>query len=86
MILQLRTDGLNWRQIDNEIVALDGAGGSYLAINGSGALLWPSLAHGATREQLAKILVDAYGISEPRAAADTEAFLASLGEQGLLAA
>lgn len=84
-MLQLRTDGLNWRQIDDEIVALDSAGGAYLAINGPGALLWAPLVDGATPEQLANILVEAYGIDELQAAADTEAFLGSLGEQGLLA-
>jgi hypothetical protein len=84
VIFRLRTDGLNWRQIDDEIVALDGRGGFYVAINGSGALLWPSLARGSTREQLVSLLVDAYGIEESRAAADTEAFVRSLGDQGLL--
>jgi hypothetical protein len=72
--------------IDDEIVALDSCEGNYLAINGSGAVLWPSLASGATREQLVRALVDAYGIHESRAAADADEFISSLAEQGLLAA
>ena len=86
MTLQLRNDGVNWRQIDDEIVVLDGDGGTYLAINGSGAILWSSLVAGATREQLVSALVDAYGIEPSQAATDTEAFLKSLEEHRLLLA
>ena len=67
-------------------MALDGRRSDYLAINGSGALLWPLLVDGATSEQLVTVLVDSYGIDESRAAADTEAFVSALSDQGLLAA
>jgi Coenzyme PQQ synthesis protein D (PqqD) len=86
MTLRLRTEELSWRKIDEEIVALDGRRSDYLAINGSGALLWPLLVDGATPEQLVTVLVDSYGIDESRAAADTEAFVSALSDQGLLAA
>jgi len=86
MTLRLRTEELSWRQIDEEIVALDGRKSDYLAINGSGALLWPLLVEGATSEQLVSALVNSYGIDESRAAADTEAFVSSLSDQGLLSA
>ena len=86
MTLRLRTEELNWRQIDDEIVALDGRDGAYLAITGSGALLWPLLVAGATPGQLVSTLVDSYGIDESRAAADTEVFVSALSDQGLLAA
>jgi hypothetical protein len=86
MTLRLRTDELSWRKIDEEIVALDGRRSDYLAINGSGALLWPLLVDGATPEQLVSALVNGYGIDESRAAADTEAFVSALSDQGLLAA
>lgn len=86
MTLRLRTKELSWRKIDEEIVALDGRTSDYLAISGSGALLWPLLVDGATPEQLVSVLVDSYGIDESRAAADTDAFVCSLSEQGLLVA
>jgi hypothetical protein len=86
MTLRLRTDELNWRQIDDEIVALDGRKGAYLAINGSGALLWPLLVDGATPEQLVAVLVESYGIDKREAAADTDEFVSALSDQGLLAA
>ena len=86
MPLRLRTDELSWRKIDEEIVALDGRRSDYLAINGSGALLWPLLVDGATPEQLVSALVNGYGIDESRAAADTAAFVSALSDQGLLVA
>jgi Coenzyme PQQ synthesis protein D (PqqD) len=85
-MLQLRTDGLSWKQIDDEVVVLDGRGGTYLAINGSGSLLWLSLWQGATREELAHVLVDAFGIEPSRATADVDGFLGTLENQGLLVA
>jgi Coenzyme PQQ synthesis protein D (PqqD) len=86
MTLRLRADGLNWRQIDDEVVVLDSSSAKYLAINGSGARLWPALVAGATLEELAAILVESYGIDRSHAAADATRFLAALEEQGLLAA
>jgi hypothetical protein len=86
MMRQLRTDDLSWRQIDDEIVALDARAGNYLSINGAGTLLWPSLVAGATPEQLAQILVGAYEIDEARAGVDAAGFVSSLAAQGLLAA
>jgi hypothetical protein len=84
MTLKLRTHDVEWRQIDDEIVMLDGREAMYLSTNGSGTLLWRALAAGATREQLVTALVDAYGIDERRAKADAEEFVAALASQGLL--
>lgn len=86
MKLRLRTDGLNWRQIDDEVVVLDGNTANYLAINGSGARLWPALVQGATLQELAEILVDVYKLDGPRAMTDARQFVAALDEQGLMAA
>lgn len=85
MILQLRTEELTWRQVDDEVVALDARQAEYLAVNGSGALLWTSLASGATRAQLVQTLVQAYRLDEEQASADADAFIASLAGRGLLA-
>ena len=85
MTLRLRNQELEWRQIDDEIVALDVQDGSYLATNGSAALLWRALAAGTTREHLVRQLIDEYGIDEPRASDDVDAFLRSLAACGLLA-
>jgi hypothetical protein len=83
--LRLRTHDLEWREVDDEIVLLDAHESTYLAVTGSGTSLWRALASGATREQLAKTLVDAYGIDEQRAAVDTDQFIDSLAAHRLLA-
>lgn len=85
MTLQLRRDELEWRQIDDEVVVLDARGGTYLATNGSAALLWQSIASGTTREELASVLVNAYGIDKRDALVDVDDFLAMLSTRGLLA-
>jgi hypothetical protein len=83
--LCLREDGLHWQEIDDEIVALDGQESVYLAVRGSGTVLWRLLAESTTRDGLVHGLVEKYGIDSPRAAADVDAFLATLNERGLLA-
>lgn len=84
--LTLRTDDLHWREVDDEIVALEGRGSTYLAVNGSGGLLWRMLAQGATRDELAAALVDAYGIDVAVAGADADRFVEQARAMGLLAA
>lgn len=84
MTLRLRTDDLEWREIDSDIVILDGREATYLTLNGSGALLWRRLATTATRDELVGALLEAYDVDQPKAAADTDAFLAALSAQGLL--
>ncbi len=86
MTFRLRTDELSWRQIDDEIVILDSSRANYLAINGTGARLWPALVEGATLDQLAALLVETYEIDGARAKADASRFVATLSEQGLMAA
>jgi hypothetical protein len=85
MTLRVRAQDLAWREINDEIVALDGKDSVYLALQGSGAVLWRLLANSTTRDGLVEALVDRYGIDATRATEDVDAFLASLNERGLLA-
>ena len=85
MTLSLRKDDLDWREIDEEIVALDTREAVYLAVHGSGALVWYLLAESTTRDSLIEALVEKYGIESTRATADVDAFLATLNDRGLLA-
>jgi len=84
--LRLRHEGVAWKDVDGEVVALDERAAVYLAANPAGAMLWRALAAGTTRPELVRELMGAYGIAEARATADTDAFLADLDERGLLAA
>jgi hypothetical protein len=52
MKFRLRTNDLEWREIDSDIVILDGRDATYLTLNGSGALLWRRLAGAAARDEL----------------------------------
>jgi coenzyme PQQ synthesis protein D (PqqD) len=83
--LRLRSDELEWKQIDDEIVVLDGRASNYLAASGSGVLLWRMLEAGTTMDKLVAAVVEGYAVAEARARADVESFLADLAEQGLLA-
>ena len=83
--LRLRPDGLHWRELDDEVIALDAARSQYVATNPAGTLLWEALAAGATRGELARVLVRTYGLSEEQAAGDAAAFLRQLEAEGLLA-
>jgi hypothetical protein len=82
--LRVRGDALEWRRVEGEIVALDLRRSEYLAINASGAVLWPALLEGATREQLVERLRDKWGLSSQAAERDVDAFLAQLEERDLL--
>jgi orotate phosphoribosyltransferase-like protein len=82
--LKLREEGLSWREIDDEVVALDVETATYLSANASGRLLWRSLSAGATREELVSCLVDEFEIDTERAAADVDAFIGELSQRGLL--
>lgn len=81
---RLRTDGVHWRRIDGEVVALNGRRSTYVAANPAGSLLWQALADGATRSELADRLVRAFGIDRGRAAADVDTYLAQLRAEDLL--
>jgi hypothetical protein len=83
--LQLRSEDLEWRLIDEEVVALEAQRSTYVATNAAGALLWSMLADRTTREALVDALVDRYGIDAEVAARDVAAFVEGLRAQGLLA-
>ena len=84
MSLCLRKYDLDWRDIDDEIVALDGRDSVYLSLQGAGALVWRLLAESTSRDVLIQALVATYGIGSERAANDVDHFLAELDERGLL--
>lgn len=58
----------------------------YLAVRGSGALVWRLLAESTTRDSFVEALVEKYGIDATQATADVDAFLSTLNDRGLLMA
>lgn len=83
-VVRLRADRLEWREVEGEIVALDTAASEYLAVNRTGAVLWPLLAAGTTREALASALAGSFDVAPEAAAGDVDRFLAELEARGLL--
>jgi Coenzyme PQQ synthesis protein D (PqqD) len=82
--LRLRRDALQWREVDGEVIALEGRAATYLAANATGTVLWRALATGTTRADLVATLVEQFGIDKARASDDVDAFLRELAAQDLL--
>jgi Coenzyme PQQ synthesis protein D (PqqD) len=82
--LRLRPERLEWRRVDDEVVAVDLRSSVYLAANESAAPLWEALAEGTTRDDLVDRLAWAAGIDRERAAADVDDFLCALADRQLL--
>jgi hypothetical protein len=82
--LRLRNGALEWREIEGEVVAVDTRKSVYIAINRSGAVLWPALAAGATRDQLVDRLATVFQIDRGSAEDDIDSFLGLLDEHDLL--
>lgn len=82
--LRLRNAELEWRTVEDEVVALDMSESAYLAVNQSGRRLWEELARGTTRAALVELLVESYALERERAEHDADAFLAELERRGLL--
>ena len=81
---RLRTEALEWREVEGEIVAVDLRRSVYLAVNPTGAMLWGDLVHGSTRQALIGRLLERCEIDRGRAEHDVGAFLDALREQDLL--
>ena len=83
-VIRLRDQALDWLPVDDEVVVLDGERDLYLGTNSSGSVLWEALAAGATRSQLAGLLVDRFDIEQDRAESDVQAFLEQLTAANLV--
>ena len=82
--LRIRPGAVEWRELEQEVVAVDTRKSVYMAVNRSGAILWPALLEGATVDELVDRLVDAYGVDRSAAARDVDEFVRTLEEQDLL--
>jgi len=84
--LRLRKEGLNWREIDGEVVVLDVERSHYLNLNPTGSVMWLMLAEGTTEPELVDRLTQEFDVDEETAREDVKSFLASCRENALLAA
>ncbi len=85
-LLRLDPEAVSWTEVDGEILALERQSSTYISTNRTGTVIWKSLIHGASREQLTAVVMHAFGIDQPTAASDTNAFVDALAGRGLLVA
>lgn len=83
-MVQLRSEGLSWQEIDGELVILDLHSSVYLTTNSSGAFLAKMLVEERTVEELVAGLVAEYGIDAELAARDASGFVATLREKRMV--
>jgi hypothetical protein len=83
--LRLRESGLEWREVEGQVVVLDVRRSHYFSINRTGHTLWSALAVGTTWEELVDRLVEVHGAERERAVADAHAFVDALDARGLIA-
>lgn len=82
--LQARPEGLNWREIDGQVVILDLEHSHYLNLNVTGSVLWPLLVEGTTHAALVERLVEEFDIDHATAERDVSSFVTSCTANGLL--
>lgn len=82
--MKLRSGGLLWAAVGDEVVLLDRRRDLYLAANPAAAVLWPLLERGCTLAELVDALVDAFAVPRPRAEGDVASFVAALKERDLI--
>ena len=83
--IQIDKSRVEWRRVEDEIVALDLGQSDYFTLNATGSALWNRLVEGATSEQLVQELIDQFDVDQETASRDVTDFLKSLEDRGLLA-
>lgn len=82
-VFRLRA-GVDWRDVQGDVVALDVRRAVYLATNDAGAVLWARLSEGATRRELVAALLEEFNVMPHAAEADVDSFLKRLEELDLV--
>lgn len=85
-ILTRATGCFSETAIDEEIVVMSLASGDFFSLTGTGKVIWELLDGTRTREALLAELASEFGLREQDLASDVDAFLAQLGDAGLLVA
>jgi hypothetical protein len=78
-----------WNKLAGHVLILEMENSRYFRLNRAGGLLWEHVASATnpvSSGQLVRLLVDEFGITGERAAADVRAFLDRMGSFGLLEA
>jgi hypothetical protein len=79
-----RRPDIIWREVDGRVVGLDLRSSRYFSLNRTGARLWALLGEDTDSDALVEALVSTSAVDRAVAAADVEAFLRSMRENGLV--
>lgn len=79
-----RSEDLEAREVEDELVLLDLRTQTYLSLNPAGAHLWPLMVQGTDRDALVDALRQRHDISVEVAERDVDALVAQLREADLL--
>jgi hypothetical protein len=82
---RLRTEGVTWQVVGDQIVLLDLTASHYVELNTSGSFLFRLIDEGSSDEELALALTSRYGLDAATARADVAEFLELLTHRNLLA-
>jgi hypothetical protein len=81
--VQLDSAAVAWREVEGEYVIIDLRNSEYFTVNEAAAVLWPLMGTGTSEEDLARALVDTYGISSDIADRDVAVIVADLRRRGM---
>ncbi|HWF15970.1 MAG TPA: PqqD family protein [Acidimicrobiales bacterium] len=79
-----RSDDLEARAVEDELVLLDLRTQTYLSLNRTGARLWPLMVEGTHRAALVEALCNRHDVSVEVAERDVDVLVAQLQEADLL--
>jgi hypothetical protein len=71
-------------RLDDQVMMINLETGAYFALEHSAADCWSALVEGAGPDGLVDVLVAAYEVERPQAAADVDAFLRSLVDESIV--
>jgi len=83
--VRLRTDGVSWQALDDEVVILDLDAAIYFTARGSAATLLMMLENDTDEERLVAGLLEEYDVDVATATLDVKSFLSTLDHHRLLA-
>jgi hypothetical protein len=83
--ISANADKVAWRVVDGEAVIVHADSSAYYGLNSTGTIIWEAIATAPLAlEEIAARLSERYGLEREAVRADVEAFVASLGGEGLL--
>jgi len=77
-------DSILSKTLADQEVLIDLQSGNYFGMNETGTLLWAKIKTGATRDELAEILREKFGLNDKEAKSDVKEFLSALKRDSLI--